>query len=108
MLRDEMPDVEVVMTRKTDIFHSVITKAQIANQAKGDLFVCIHVNDAAPIRHREVVGHHTETYYKGKGKKKKKYTRKVTDYNTWTTLVLPKVLKHISMVWARPMPKKKH
>jgi N-acetylmuramoyl-L-alanine amidase len=85
MLRDEMPDVEVVMTRQTDIFHSVITKAQIANQAKGDLFVCIHVNDATPIRHREVVGHHTETYYKGKGKKKKKYTRKVTDYNTWTT-----------------------
>ena len=85
MMHDEMPDIEVVMTRRTDIFHSVITKAQIANQVKGDLFVCIHVNDAVAIKHKEVVGHHTETYYKGKGKKRKKYTRKVTDYNTWTT-----------------------
>jgi N-acetylmuramoyl-L-alanine amidase len=85
MMHDEMPDIEVVLTRRTDIFHSVITKAQIANQAKGDLFVCIHVNDAPPTRHKEVIGHHTETYYKGKGSKKKKYTRKVTDYNTWVT-----------------------
>lgn len=85
MLHDEMPDVEVVMTRRVDVFNSVIAKANIANQARGDLFVCIHVNDAAPIHHSEVTGHHTETYYRGKGKKRKKATRTVTDYNYWTT-----------------------
>ncbi len=85
MLHDEIPDVEIVMTRRTDVFDKVIAKANIANQARGDLFVCIHVNDAPPQHHSEVVGHHTETYYKGKGKKRKKLTRKVTDYNYWTT-----------------------
>lgn len=85
MLHDEMPEIEVVMTRREDIFSSVIVKANIANQAKGDLFVCIHVNDASPQRHSEVIGHHTETYYKGKGKKKKKLTRTVADYRRWTT-----------------------
>jgi N-acetylmuramoyl-L-alanine amidase len=85
MLHDEIPDVEIVMTRRTDVFNSVIQKANIANQARGDLFVCIHVNDAGPIHHKEVTGHHTETYYTGKGKKKKKHTRTVTDYNHWTT-----------------------
>jgi len=85
MLHDEMPEIEVVMTRREDIFSSVIVKANIANQAKGDLFVCIHVNDASPQKHSEVIGHHTETYYKGKGKKKKKLTRTVADYRRWTT-----------------------
>ncbi len=85
MLHDEMPEIEIVMTRRTDVFNSVIQKANIANQARGDLFVCIHVNDAPPTRHSEVTGHHTETYYTGKGKKKKKHTKTVTDYNHWTT-----------------------
>jgi N-acetylmuramoyl-L-alanine amidase len=85
MLHDEMPEVEIVMTRRTDVFNSVIQKANIANQSRGDLFVCIHVNDAPPTRHSEVTGHHTETYYTGKGKKKKKHTKTVTDYNHWTT-----------------------
>jgi N-acetylmuramoyl-L-alanine amidase len=85
MLHDEMPDVEIIMTRRTDVFNSVIQKANIANQARGDLFVCIHVNDVPPIYHKEVTGHHTETYYTGKGSKKKKHTKTVTDYNHWTT-----------------------
>ncbi|WP_176112974.1 N-acetylmuramoyl-L-alanine amidase family protein [Sediminibacterium ginsengisoli] len=84
-LKEQMPDVEVVLTRKTDIYHSVVTKARIANQAKGDLFVCIHVNSADPIRNREFVGYKTETYYKGKGKNRKKLTRKVKEYRTWYT-----------------------
>ncbi|GAC1442509.1 MAG: hypothetical protein NVSMB63_10900 [Sediminibacterium sp.] len=85
MLHDEMPDVEVVLTRRTDVFHSVVTKANIANQAKGDLFICIHANDASPIRHSEFTGYHKETYYKGKGRKRKKYTRQVKQYHYWTT-----------------------
>jgi N-acetylmuramoyl-L-alanine amidase len=86
MLHEEMPDVEIVMTRRTDIFDPVTRKAEIANEAKGDLFVCIHVNEGGgPIRHSEFIGYHEETYYTGKGKKKKKHTRKVKDYRTWYT-----------------------
>ncbi|MFX8373897.1 hypothetical protein ABTL76_20025, partial [Acinetobacter baumannii] len=60
-------------------------KAEIANQAKGDLFLCIHVNSADDIHHKEFIGYKTETYYKGKGKKRKKYTRKVKEYRHWYT-----------------------
>jgi N-acetylmuramoyl-L-alanine amidase len=86
MLKEEMPDVDIVMTRRTDVFDKVTRKAQIANEAKGDLFVCIHVNEGGgPIKHSEFIGYHEETRYKGKGRKRKKYTVKVKDYRYWTT-----------------------
>lgn len=85
MMSDAIPDVDIAMTRRTDVFDNVTKKAEIANAAKGDLFLCIHVNSADPIRHSEFIGYKTSTYYKGKGKKKKKYTRKVKDYRYWTT-----------------------
>ncbi len=85
LLKEEMPDVDVVMTRRTDVFDNPRRKADIANQARGDLFICIHVNDAGPIKHREFIGYREETYYKGKGAKRKKYTRKVKEYRTWTS-----------------------
>ena len=86
MLHQEMPDVDIVMTRRTDVFDPVTRKADIANQAKGDLFVCIHVNEGGgPMVHKEFSGYSEETYYTGKGKKKKKHTRKVKEYRTWTT-----------------------
>lgn len=81
MLQAALPDVDIVMTRRTDIFHSVIQKAEIANQAKGDLFVCIHVNSAAPSKRREFVGYKTITV-KRKGKSVK---QRVKDYKIWTT-----------------------
>ncbi len=86
MLREEMPDVETYLTRKTDVFDPVTVKAQIANREKGDLFVCIHVNaGGGPIKHKEFIGYKEVTKYKGKGKKKKAYTAKVKDYRYWTT-----------------------
>jgi N-acetylmuramoyl-L-alanine amidase len=86
MLREEMPDVETYLTRKTDVFDPVTVKAQIANREKGDLFVCIHVNEGGgPQRHKEFVGYKEETRYKGKGKNRKAYTAKVKEYRTWTT-----------------------
>jgi N-acetylmuramoyl-L-alanine amidase len=85
MIQQEMPDLEVVQTRTTDIFHSPPTKANIANFNKGDLFISIHCNSAPPVRHSEVTGYRTETYYTGKGKKKKKHTRKVPITRTWTS-----------------------
>lgn len=86
MLREEIPDVETYMTRRTDVFDPVTRKAQIANREKGDLFVCIHVNEGGgPQKHTEFIGYKEETRYKGKGKKKKAYTVKVKDYRVWYT-----------------------
>lgn len=84
-LQEQMPDVEVIPTRTTDIFHSPPTKANIANFNKGDLFVSIHCNAAPAKRHSQVVGYKTQTYYTGKGKKRKKHTRKVPQYRTYTS-----------------------
>lgn len=85
LLEAEMPDVETYLTRTTDVFDPVTRKAQIANREKGDLFVCIHVNEGGPIKHKEFIGYKKETHYKGRGKKKKAYTVKVRDYKTWYT-----------------------
>ncbi|MDB5193237.1 MAG: N-acetylmuramoyl-L-alanine amidase [Segetibacter sp.] len=84
-LQEAMPDVEVVLTRTTDVYQSPPTKANIANFNKGDLFISLHCNSAPAQRHSELTGYKTETYYTGKGKKKKKHTRKVPQYRTWTS-----------------------
>lgn len=84
-IKMEIPDIEVILTRREDVYHSPVLKAQIANQVKGDLFISIHCNSAEPIKHSVFSGYRTETYYKGKGKKKKKYTRKVKSYHTYST-----------------------
>jgi N-acetylmuramoyl-L-alanine amidase len=85
MVEEQMPDVEVVLTRTSDIYQSPPTKANIANFNKGDLFISIHCNSAPPVRHSELIGYETEVYYTGKGKKKKKHTRKVAKYRNYTT-----------------------
>lgn len=84
-IAEELPDVEVVLTRTSDIYQSPPTKANIANFAKGDLFISIHCNSAPSIKHSERTGYKTETYYTGKGKKRKKHTRKVPQYRYWTS-----------------------
>ncbi len=84
-LQEAMPDVKIVMTRTTDVFDSPPVKANKANAAKGDLFVCIHVNAAPSIKHSEIAGYKTQTYYTGKGKKRKKHTKQVSQYRYWTT-----------------------
>lgn len=81
MLKAALPDTKIVMTRKTDIFHNVREKATIANNAGGDLFVCIHVNAAPPLRNREFSHYKTVHYKKGR----KKLTRKEPVYRTWST-----------------------
>ena len=84
-LQQAMPDVKIVMTRTTDIFDAPPVKANKANAAKGDLFICIHCNSAKPISHSERTGSKTQTYYTGKGKNRKKHTRQVPTYHTWYT-----------------------
>ncbi|MEO6722106.1 MAG: N-acetylmuramoyl-L-alanine amidase [Ferruginibacter sp.] len=76
VLQKELPDVNIVPTRTTDIFQNVNEKARIANQNKGDLFICIHA-DSGPLKTaRRQTGTHQVTHYKttytGKGKKRKK------------------------------------
>jgi N-acetylmuramoyl-L-alanine amidase len=80
-IKKQMPDVEVYMTRTTDVFDHVRVKAEKANAAKGDLFISIHCNDAAPSRHSELIGHKTVKYKKGKKWK----TKEVPQYRTYNT-----------------------
>lgn len=46
-VRKEMNDVKVVYTRDKDVEVKLNDRAAIANEAKGDLFVSIHVNSVA-------------------------------------------------------------
>jgi len=84
LINQEMPEINVVYTRTTDIFDPPQVKAWKANQSKADLFISIHCNSADPIRHSEFTGYEYETHYKGKGKKRKKYTVKVPQYRYWS------------------------
>ena len=84
-LNDQMPEIKIVESRPTDRIVALHRRAEIANENKGDLFICIHVNAARPIRHSEFTGYKTATYYVGKGKKKRKVTKKVRQYHYWTT-----------------------
>lgn len=84
-MEEEMPDVKVLYTRKTDIYPEIRARADFANNNKGDLFISIHVNAAAKIRHSKFAGYRTQTYYVGKGANRTKKTRKVPKYTTYYT-----------------------
>ena len=45
-IKEEYPDVSVVMTRSTDKFVELRDRAAIANKAGGQLFISIHINSA--------------------------------------------------------------
>jgi len=57
LLKNNMEDVNVVMTRSTDKFVELKKRAEIANQLKANLFVSIHCNSSpegtAKIAHKE-------------------------------------------------------
>lgn len=44
LIEKHFPDVRVIFTRKTDVFVELYRRAQIANENKADLFICIHCN----------------------------------------------------------------
>lgn len=45
-IRNEFPDVKVVMTRTTDKFVELRDRAEIANKAGGQLFISVHINSS--------------------------------------------------------------
>lgn len=59
-INEYYPEVNVVYTRQRDEFVELYRRAQIANDANADLFVCIHVNSAA-----STSAHGAETYVLG-------------------------------------------
>ena len=46
MVKQAFPNVKIIYTRTTDKFVSLADRADMANKAKADLFVCIHLNSA--------------------------------------------------------------
>ena len=84
LIEKEFPDVKILYTRKTDIYPALHARADFANENKGDLFLCIHVNAAPAKRMSELTGYKTVTYYTGKGKNRKKKTKKVAQYRHYT------------------------
>ena len=44
IIEQNCPDVKVIYTRKTDRFLELWQRAEIANKAKADLFVSVHIN----------------------------------------------------------------
>ena len=61
LIENNCGDTHVIYTRKTDKFITLNRRAEIANNAKADLFISVHTNSVA--KNRRVMG--TETYTLG-------------------------------------------
>ncbi len=59
LIKDKYPNIKVIYTRDKDVFVELAERANIANKAKADLFICIHANAASP------AAYGTETYVLG-------------------------------------------
>lgn len=87
LLKEQLPDLNVLMTRESDVLPGPVQnknaalnyRASFANQNNADLFVSIHLNASMANQRygRRQIGSREEKYYvyQGKGKKKKKITK---------------------------------
>lgn len=80
IISKEFPELRVIYTRTTDTYPELHDRAKFANENKGDLYLCIHVNAARGKRVASIVGYKTVTYYTGKGASRKKRTKRVPQY----------------------------
>lgn len=88
-IETEMPEIKVVYTRTTETDAGGATtagvanryRAQMANDARGDLYISIHCNStvqkAGGWYAKRVIGHTNKTVWVGKGSKRRKKTIKV-------------------------------
>lgn len=95
VLAVELPNSKLIFTRTTDelpgnlksVHESLRYRADMANQAKGDLFIAIHCNAtgarAGGWYAKRVVGHKNKTIYVGKGSKRRKKTVREPIYETY-------------------------
>ncbi|MET4080163.1 N-acetylmuramoyl-L-alanine amidase [Pedobacter sp. UYP30] len=68
-LKDSLKDINIVYTRTTDVFVPLYERIKLANEAKADLFISIHLNDMPVYTTRKI------SYYKKvHGKKRPVYT----------------------------------
>ncbi|HEY8396893.1 MAG TPA: N-acetylmuramoyl-L-alanine amidase [Flavihumibacter sp.] len=94
-LEKEFPEINFIYTRKdmnlprgvSDPNLANRIRAEIANEAKGDLFISIHLNatgqKAGGWNQKKIVGYKTKVVYVGKGKNRKKKTIKEPIYETY-------------------------
>ncbi|HYF30070.1 MAG TPA: N-acetylmuramoyl-L-alanine amidase [Chitinophagaceae bacterium] len=94
-IEKEFPEIKVVYTRTSDQLpgnasdasHGNRIRAEMANQAKGDLFISIHCNanayPAGGYYAKRIVGYKNKTTYVGKGKKRRKKTVKAPIYESY-------------------------
>jgi N-acetylmuramoyl-L-alanine amidase len=95
LVEKEFPEVKVVYTRTSSALPGGLHepnqanryRAEMANQAKGDLFVSIHCNSngkpAGGYYAKRVIGYKNKTVYTGKGKKRRKKTVKAPIYESY-------------------------
>jgi len=50
---NQFNNIRIVLTRESDLYQSVVDKANFANEQKADLFISLHCNNAAPILHEK-------------------------------------------------------
>lgn len=60
LIEQNIPDVQIIYTRKTDVFVELHKRAQIANESGADMFISIHCNSS-----KSITAYGAETFVMG-------------------------------------------